>query len=94
MALQRYSAGGGSYASRGGSGDKQANKKSYRVSSPTERLPDGLPTWFEKNDADEDGQISMAEFATSWTDQIASEFVKLDANGDGMIVPEEAAPHK
>lgn len=80
-----------SYASR--SGDKsQAGKRSYRVSMPVERLPKGLPDWFMRNDLDADGQISMAEYATSWNDQIAAEFLKIDTNGDGIITPSEVQP--
>jgi hypothetical protein len=96
--LQKYSSGGfgggpgGSspYGSRGGPGDKTPlAKRSYRVSSPIERLPKGMPDWFLRNDLDADGQISMVEYATSWNDQIAAEFTKLDANGDGIITPSE-----
>jgi Ca2+-binding EF-hand superfamily protein len=91
--LAKYSGGGAgsaSFSSRGLSGDKaQLAKRSYRVSSPVERLPKGMPDWFLRNDLDADGQISMAEYATSWNDQIASEFTKLDANGDGIITPSE-----
>jgi len=94
--LTKYSAGGSggsSFAARGSSGDKtQLAKRSYRVSSPVERLPKGMPDWFLRNDLDADGQISMAEYATSWNDQIAAEFLKLDANGDGIITPSETQP--
>jgi hypothetical protein len=83
------------FAGRGGppgSGDKKPaeTKKSYRVSTPIERLPEGMPDWFLRNDLDADGQISMVEYASSWTDQIASEFTRLDVNSDGIITPDEA----
>jgi Ca2+-binding EF-hand superfamily protein len=83
--------GPGGWGSRGPGGDKQmaAAKKSYRVSSPVERLPKGLPDFFVRNDTDSDGQISMAEYAATWNDQIAVEFQKLDLNGDGILTPEE-----
>jgi hypothetical protein len=81
---------GGSDSSR--SGDKSQARRSYRTSTPIERLPKGMPDWFLRNDLDADGQISMAEYATSWNDQIAAEFLKIDANGDGIITPEEAQP--
>lgn len=82
---------GSSVASR--SGDKsQLARRSYRTSTPVERLPKGMPDWFLRNDLDSDGQISMAEYATSWNDQIAAEFLKIDANGDGIITPDEAQP--
>ena len=97
--LQKYSSGGGfgggtAIGSRGSSGDKtQLAKRSYRVSTPHERLPKGiqLPEYFLRNDLDADGQISMAEYANSWNDQIAADFQKIDANGDGIITPNEAS---
>jgi Ca2+-binding EF-hand superfamily protein len=80
-----------SYASR--SGDKsQGGKRSYRISTPAERLPKGMPDWFMRNDLDADGQISMAEYATTWDDQKAAEFLKIDVNGDGIITSDEAQP--
>ena len=89
--LQKSTAGSNSVASRSGDKSQQA-RKSYRTSTPIERLPKGMPPWFLRNDLDSDGQISMAEYATSWNDQIAAEFLKIDANGDGIITPEEAQP--
>jgi hypothetical protein len=69
---------------------KEEPKKSYRFLSPTERLPKGLPDWFARNDADADGQIMMAEFAAAWTETAATEFMKHDLDGDGVITPHEA----
>lgn len=81
----------GGWGSRASGGDSKTAlaKKSYRVSSPVERLPKGLPDFFLRNDTDSDGQISMAEYAATWNDQIAAEFAKLDANGDGILTPDE-----
>jgi hypothetical protein len=79
-----------SYASGSGSKSKSlAVRKSYRSAPPTERLPKGLPDFFLRNDADADGQISMAEYAASWSDRVAAEFAEYDLNGDGVITPEE-----
>ncbi|NQT37484.1 MAG: hypothetical protein HQ581_08350 [Planctomycetes bacterium] len=64
-------------------------RKSYRFRSPTERLPDGLPNWFAQKDADSDGQVAMAEYASSWTDAKALEFTRVDLNNDGLITPKE-----
>lgn len=60
-----------------------------RFLTPLERLPKGMPDWFVQKDADADGQVSMAEFATEWTDAKAAEFQKYDLNNDGIITPEE-----
>jgi Ca2+-binding EF-hand superfamily protein len=63
--------------------------KRIRFLMPTERLPQGLPEWFRAKDANGDGQVSMAEFATTWTDALVREFNSYDLNGDGMITPQE-----
>jgi len=78
------------YGSKNGSSTtKPTDKKGYRLSSATEKLPKGLPDWFLRNDADADGQIAMVEYASTWTDQMAADFQKYDLNGDGYITPEE-----
>lgn len=86
----------GSRPSSGGSssaGTRSASAgtvKTYRFLSPAERLPSGLPDWFTRNDGNGDGQISMAEFSTSWDDERAAEFTRWDRNGDGLVTPKEA----
>jgi len=72
-------------ASAGGSGPR----KFYRALTATERLPEGLPEWFARKDANADGQISMAEFSSSWNEQTAAEFARHDLNNDGIITPAE-----
>ncbi len=71
------------------SGKSYGSTRGYRPRSASERLPKGLPDWFVRNDADGDGQISMAEFAVSWTDDKLEEFTEHDRNGDGLITPRE-----
>jgi Ca2+-binding EF-hand superfamily protein len=66
-----------------------ANLNSYRIVPPVERLPEGLPDWFARNDADGDGQISMAEFSATWTDAVLADFLQFDLNRDGLITPDE-----
>jgi hypothetical protein len=65
-------------------------RKSYRVKTVTERLPKGLPDWFARSDANADGQVAMAEFATSWSDSVLREFGQFDLNQDSIITPSEA----
>ena len=81
------------FGSRGGSSSDSkavdAPRRSFRISAPTERLPQGLPDWFLRSDGDADGQVSMAEYTTSWTEQLAADFAKNDLNGDGLITPDE-----
>jgi Ca2+-binding EF-hand superfamily protein len=81
--------------SSGGNGEP--DRKSYRFLTAAERLPKGLPEWFTSNDANGDGQISMAEFTTNWNDAKVEEFMRYDLNGDGIITASEcqaAAPPK
>jgi len=60
-----------------------------RFLTAAERLPEGLPDWFYEKDVDLDGQVSMAEFTTNWTEAKVEEFFYYDLNRDGIIVPEE-----
>jgi Ca2+-binding EF-hand superfamily protein len=78
-------AGGSGASPAGGSGPR----KFYRALTATERLPEGLPEWFARKDANADGQISMAEFSGSWSEQAAAEFSNYDLNNDGIITPAE-----
>jgi len=48
-----------------------------------------LPPWLTERDADQDGQVSMAEFTDEWTDAEYARFGRLDLNEDGVIVPDE-----
>ncbi len=52
-------------------------------------LTRGLPGWFYERDADGDGQIAMAEYATDWNNMLLAEFSALDANQDGLITATE-----
>ena len=62
----------------------------YRVLSATERLASkGLPDEFFRKDTNGDGQISMSEFASEWTPEVAKKFAQYDLNGDGIITPDE-----
>lgn len=64
-------------------------RRSYRDIG-SRRLPDGLPSFFGKRDANGDGQITMAEFTTVWSDEVIAIFIELDFNLDGIITPQEA----
>jgi hypothetical protein len=68
---------------------KRTGPKSGRFLTPKERLAKGLPDWFLDKDADGDGQIGMAEFASRWTQDAAAEFDRYDLNHDGIITAAE-----
>ena len=70
-------------------GYQWGDRKSYRRSPLVERLPDGLPDWFTRDDADGDGQVAMLEFSTDWTDSVMGEFNQFDSSRDGLITPRE-----
>ena len=65
------------------------DKKSYRALTSLERLPKGLPEWFDRDDKDGDGQVTMAEFAAAGSQAKADEFAGYDLNHDGVITPSE-----
>jgi Ca2+-binding EF-hand superfamily protein len=63
------------------------SRKSYRFKSTKERIN----SWkFSSKDANGDGQVSMSEYSSSWSDRTASEFQRYDKDNDGMITVEEA----
>jgi hypothetical protein len=65
------------------------DRKFYRFKTAHERLPKGIPDWFIEKDADRDGQVMMAEFATRWNEALVAEFVQFDRNRDGVVTPKE-----
>jgi hypothetical protein len=60
-----------------------------RLHTPAELRPAGLPKWFTDKDPNCTGQITMAQYATTWTAQTLAEFNKYDLNRDGIITAEE-----
>lgn len=62
-------------------------RKSYRFKSTKDRSNN----WrFSSRDANGDGQVSMSEFSRTWNERTASEFLRYDKDGDGMITAAEA----
>jgi Ca2+-binding EF-hand superfamily protein len=70
-------------------GYEWGDRKSYRKTPLVERLPDGLPDWFSRDDADADGQVAMLEFSTDWSDSVIADFNQFDLSRDGLITPGE-----
>jgi len=75
------------------SGDDRSSSKEdrkfYRFKTAHERLPKGIPDWFIEKDANHDGQVMMAEFATRWNEALVAEFIQFDRNHDGVVTPKE-----
>jgi Ca2+-binding EF-hand superfamily protein len=69
---------------------KSGKPNAYRLRTPAERLPEGLPDWFARKDADGDGQVSLFEYTNGeCTEAKVQEFMRYDLNGDGIITPQE-----
>jgi hypothetical protein len=68
---------------------KPAVPKLTPFRTPIERRPKGLPQWFIDMDKNGDGQITMAQYATTWTPAVLAEFNKYDLNHDGIITAAE-----
>jgi Ca2+-binding EF-hand superfamily protein len=64
-------------------------RRSYRAMA-SRSLPEGLPGYFTDKDANGDGQVTMAEFASEWSDETVKQFFGSDLNRDGVITAEEA----
>ena len=95
---RRGGPGGPGESGRGGppsvvSATPASARKSYKFLSLQERTPGGLPSWIVDNDADRDGQVTMAEFRgfREWSEELASSFARYDLNDDGIVTAAEYA---
>ncbi|MDE0866500.1 MAG: EF-hand domain-containing protein [Rubripirellula sp.] len=64
-------------------------RQSYRATAGRS-LPEGLPGSFTDKDRNGDGQVTMAEFASDWNDDVVADFFDSDFNRDGVITADEA----
>ena len=64
-------------------------RRSYRVDRQRKN-PEGLPGYFTDRDTNGDGQISMSEFSSDWSDEVVAQFFSSDFNRDGVITADEA----
>ena len=70
---------------------KRSKSKSYTVAGADEIIADlKLQAWFARDDKNQDGQVQMSEFSSSWSDKTAADFAQFDMNNDGVITPQEA----
>jgi len=56
---------------------------------PRARLPDGLPDWFLRRDANGDGQLTRSEYAPEGTTSRSEQFDRYDTNSDGLLTAHE-----
>ena len=89
--MQRVRGEGGSGSSRPSrdEGEEKTGRNSYRFTSALERIEGSARSWVERYDDNGDGQVSMAEFSTSWTDSKVREFQGYHKNGDGIVTGAE-----
>lgn len=88
---------GGGWGSRdaktedGNSSDKKEQPASYRAGSTRDKAnaTKGLPDWFARSDANNDGQVMMAEYSPTWNAEKVTEFAKFDLNNDGIVTSRE-----
>ncbi len=64
-------------------------RRSYRADGQRRSI-EGLPGYFTERDKNGDGQISMAEFSSEWSDEVVAQFFGSDFNRDGVITADEA----
>jgi Ca2+-binding EF-hand superfamily protein len=71
--------------------DRFNGAKSYRMKTASEKVTGtkGLPDWFNRSDANSDGQVEMNEYSSSWTAETLTEFQKFDLNRDGLVTAKE-----
>jgi Ca2+-binding EF-hand superfamily protein len=75
--------------SNGDQPEDAAARKSYRFLSPSERLPEEARGWISERDGNGDGQVAMAEFTRSWSEDRVREFLRYDHNADGFVTAME-----
>jgi hypothetical protein len=51
------------------------------------KLPKGLPDWFDSNDTDKDGQVSLYEWRKAGREM--KDFLEMDLNSDGLVTADE-----
>jgi len=76
---------------KGGNPESGGGKIFTSYSTAYEHLPEGVPSWFLERDTDNDGQLTLFEYANGqmMTEAIAKEFEFLDLNNDGILTIDE-----
>ena len=66
-----------------------ATAAAVREFAPSANETAGIPRWFLARDANGDGQLTLREFSPSLSLESTAFFGRLDADGDGLITPDE-----
>ncbi|MEM9824952.1 MAG: EF-hand domain-containing protein [Planctomycetota bacterium] len=74
---------------RGESPELFNGRRSYRALDGRS-APEGVPGIVSDKDANGDGQVTMAEFSSEWTNDLFEQFAEYDFNRDGVITFAEA----
>lgn len=67
--------------------EKKETEEERPVAMRYGKLPKGLPGWYDENDTDKDGQVSLYEWRKAGMD--VKEFQEMDLNGDGLVTADE-----
>ncbi len=66
---------------------RSAQEEAKPVALRYGKLPNGLPDWFESDDTNKDGQVSLYEWIKAGKSM--EEFLEMDLNRDGLLTADE-----
>jgi hypothetical protein len=67
--------------------EKKETEEERPVAMRYGKLPKGLPDWYNEDDTDKDGQVSLYEWRKAGKD--VKEFLAMDLNGDNLVTADE-----
>jgi hypothetical protein len=74
-----------------GSDSRGSGQRSFWTQRGGDRRVPGLPSSLASKDRNRDGQVTMAEFSSTWTESTLAEFNRWDLNRDGFVTAAESA---
>jgi hypothetical protein len=72
---------------RGNWGEGRVSEETKPVAMRYGHLPKDLPPWFDRDDANKDGQVALHEWRLARKN--LDEFIKYDLNSDGLLTADE-----
>jgi hypothetical protein len=72
-------------------GFRSSGRRSFWTQRDGDKRAPGLPSALASKDRNRDGQVTMAEFASTWTESTLAEFNRWDLNRDGFVTAAESA---
>ena len=71
------------------SSDRSDRRSGRRGDGDRDRRSGRGGNWVDEYDRDQDGQVAMNEFTSTWSTSKVAEFQRRDADGDGFVTREE-----